>query len=249
MTNFKIGLFIDDIVGMEVAQFMITKHLEDLSFICVASLDSPAKERCINIGYDEQKIYTTETLPQILDDIDYFILAWWPFIVKESLFNIPKIGTLNFHPSYLPYNRGKHPTFWNIIEEVPYGVTIHFVDKGIDSGDIIFQKEIEKDWTDTGFSLYQKALKAMVQLFIESYENIKAGSYIKKIQANYGTFHYAKELKTKLELKLDATMTVRELLNLLRAKDFPDSLQCYFIDNGEKYNVKASITLPTSKSE
>jgi methionyl-tRNA formyltransferase len=241
MKEFKIGLFVDGVVGTEIAQFVITKHPNDLSFICVTSFDSPLKEWCIEFGYSEHKIFTIETLPHNLNDIDYFILAWWPHIVKESLFNIPKIGTLNFHPSFLPYNKGKHPTFWNIIEEVPYGVTIHFVDNGIDSGDIVFQKEIEKNWIDTGFSLYQKSLKAIVQLFIENYDNIKLGKYERKIQPNYGTFHYSKELKSKLELKLDDKMKVKELINLLRAKDFPDSPQCYFMDNGEKYTVKIKI--------
>ncbi|MDR3000513.1 MAG: hypothetical protein LBU89_04530 [Fibromonadaceae bacterium] len=243
MKDCKIGLFADGVVGMEVAKFIITEHPEDLAFICLTTFDSSVKETCIKYGYCEHSIYTIDTFPNNLDNIDYFILAWWPYIVKESFFSIPKIGTLNFHPSYLPYNRGKHPSFWNIIEEVPYGVTIHFVDKGIDSGDIIFQKEIAKDWLDTGYSLYQKSLKMIVQLFIDNFENIKSGNYERRCQPNYGTFHYAKEMNEKLELKLDEKVTARELLNLLRAKDFPNSPQCYFVENDKKYTVKVNITL------
>lgn len=205
-------------------------------------LDSTIKEQCIKIGYSEDKIYTPDILPLNYTDTNYFILAWWPYIVKEYLFNIPKVETLNFHTSLLPYNRGKHPTFWNIIEEVPYGVTIHFVDKSIDSGDIAFQREMEKDWIETSFSLYQKALTAIVQIFIDNYENIKSGNYTRKNQSNYGTFHYSKEFKTKLELKIDETIKIKELLDLLRAKDFPDSSQCYFVDNKNRYTVNVCIT-------
>ena len=53
-----------------------------------------------------------------------FFLLWWPFILKNSL-NIPKNGTINIHPSHLPYFKGKDPNFWAILNSGPYGVSIH----------------------------------------------------------------------------------------------------------------------------
>lgn len=99
--------------------------------------------------------------------LDLIILAWWPYILKEALIKIPKIGCLNFHPSYLPYNRGKHPNFWSLVEDVPFGVSLHFVDTGIDSGSIAFQKIVPKSWEDTGKTLHEKGKREIVKLFQE----------------------------------------------------------------------------------
>jgi methionyl-tRNA formyltransferase len=200
VNDFKIGLFADSTVGLRTTEFMIKNHIADLGFICVTKQDSPIIQKSIDWGFDPSQIYVYDDIKIKWDQnkFDYFILSWWPYIVDASLFNIPKIGTLNFHPSLLPFNRGKHPTFWNIIEDVPYGVTIHFIDEGIDTGDIVFQKDIKKSWEDTGESLYKKAIIGIVRLFIENYEAIKNGSYKKIKQPDGGSFHYACKSKNAI---------------------------------------------------
>src|SRR5205823_2644534 len=97
--------------------------------------------------------------------VDLGILAWWPRIIADPLLSAPKRGFLNFHPSLLPHNRGKHTTFWNLVEDVPFGVSIHWADAGIDSGPIAFQRPILKTWLDTSESLYRRAQAEMVDLF------------------------------------------------------------------------------------
>ncbi|MDR3301097.1 MAG: hypothetical protein LBT01_01015 [Spirochaetaceae bacterium] len=249
MNEFKIGLFPDGIVGLKITDYIIKNHIDDLGFICITDYDSPIMQHCIDMRFNTEKIFIWDSIKnKIVGNafFDYFISAWWPYIINSSIFSIPRYGTINFHPSYLPFNRGKHPTFWNIIEEVPYGVTLHFIDDGIDTGDILFQKEIAKDWSDTGGTLYEKALEAIVQLFIENYDNIKYGHYERRNQPEGGSFHYAKELKSQLEIDLEKNLSVRELFNLLRAKDFPKSPQCYFYENGKRYEVKIGITPPPS---
>ena len=49
------------------------------------------------------------------------------------------------HISLLPWNRGYHPNIWSFLEDTPKGVTIHYINEGIDTGDIIVQKEIVID--------------------------------------------------------------------------------------------------------
>ena len=44
--------------------------------------------------------------------------------------------------SFLPYNRGSHPNFWSFIDDTPKGITIHEIDEGADTGNIVFQKKI-----------------------------------------------------------------------------------------------------------
>jgi len=118
------------------------------------------------------------------------LLIWWPFIIKSPLLEFPKNGFLNTHPSLLPNNKGKNPNFWSIVEGRPFGVTLHKIDSGIDTGPIIEQKEIQYDWTDTGGSLYKKALSEMIELFKATYPKIRLQISNVKHQSGDGSFHY-----------------------------------------------------------
>jgi len=65
-------------------------------------------------------------------------------IFKKNLISIPRFGVLNLHTSLLPSYRGLLPTFWVLLNDEEYtGVTVHLIDEGIDTGDIICQKKIK----------------------------------------------------------------------------------------------------------
>ncbi len=108
---------------------------------------------------------------------DLFILAWWPYLLRSDLFGIAGEGCINFHPSLLPYDRGKHTTFWTLVEKSPFGVSLHFIDAGVDTGPIAFQRPLTKTWEDTGKTLYDRAQAAIVDLFAEHFETIVRSPY------------------------------------------------------------------------
>ena len=83
--------------------------------------------------------------------------------MPDKFFTIPPKGCINFHLSYLPYNRGKKPNVWPIIDGSPAGVTMHYIDNDIDSGSIVAQSEVKVDIVDTGKTLYNK-LYAILQI-------------------------------------------------------------------------------------
>ena len=63
-------------------------------------------------------------------------------LLKKTIFSIPKYGTINLHPSYLPLYRGPSPEFWMYYNmDLTGGVTVHYIDEGEDTGDIIFQEK------------------------------------------------------------------------------------------------------------
>lgn len=65
-------------------------------------------------------------------------------LLKENIFSIPKYGTINLHPAKLPNYRGPNPWFWSYYnKDKKGGVTLHYIDKGEDTGDIIYQTEYE----------------------------------------------------------------------------------------------------------
>ena len=112
-----------------------------------------------------------EELDEYLSNLEFDlgILAWWPRIISSKIISQPKYGFVNTHNSFLPNNRGKHPYFWAMVEERDYGVTLHWVDEGIDTGDIIAQKQIKFDWEDNAETIYNRSLEEMIQLFCNSY--------------------------------------------------------------------------------
>lgn len=80
-----------------------------------------------------------EKLKQFSPDV---IINQTELLLKEEILSVPKIGIINRHASLLPHFRGRLGSWWSHAAEPPeYGVTIHFVDKEIDSGPIIMQKK------------------------------------------------------------------------------------------------------------
>ena len=172
---------------------------------------------------------------------DLGLLGWWPYIVKDDVLSLATRGYLNFHPSYLPYNRGKNPNFWTLVEGTPFGVTLHWVDGTVDGGDIAFQRKIEKTWEDNGQTLYEAGVKEIISLFDENFSLIAAGDIPRLPQQEQTRVHYAKELGPASQIDLDKTTTARELLNLLRARTFAGFPACRFTDDGGTYEVRVEI--------
>ena len=99
-----------------------------------------------SIEYIREKDINSGTVVQRIKNIkpDLLITAHFQKLLKKELINIPSIGCLNLHPSLLPMYRGMSPQHWPIINgDKKTGITVHFIDEGIDTGKIVLQREIE----------------------------------------------------------------------------------------------------------
>ena len=108
---------------------------------------------------------------------DLVILAFVTDIIPYSLIEIPSIGTICYHPSLLPKHRGASGINWAVIQgDTRTGLTILWVDRGIDTGPILLQKEIDIEPHDTTGSLYFNKLFPMgIDAIIEAVELIESG--------------------------------------------------------------------------
>lgn len=174
-------------------------------------------------------------------ELELGLLAWWPYLLRHPLLGLPRLGFLNLHPSYLPHDRGKHYNFWTIVDDSPFGVSLHWVTEGIDDGEIAFQGAIEKTWEDTGESLYLKAQEAVVELFRKSLSRILASDIPRIPQPPGGSFHLARELDGASRIELDEPTSARRLLNVLRARTFPPHPGAWFEEDGARYEVRVEI--------
>jgi methionyl-tRNA formyltransferase len=120
--------------------------------------------------------------PQVYNDYvklqpDLAILAFVTDIIPEKLISIPSLGTICYHPSILPRHRGASGINWAIIQgDTRTGLTILWIDKGIDTGPILLQKEVEIGPDETTGSLYFKTLFPMgIDAIVEAVGLIKKG--------------------------------------------------------------------------
>ena len=109
---------------------------------------------------------------------DLCVMAFVTDIVPDEILEAPTHGTIQYHPSLLPKHRGPSSMNWPIIwGETKTGLTIFWPDKGLDTGPILLQKEIEITADDTLGSLYFGKLYQMgVDAMVESVKIVRAGS-------------------------------------------------------------------------
>lgn len=133
-------------------------------------------------------------------------------IVPGEVLEYMQGKVVNLHTSYLPYNRGSSPNFFSFLDNTPKGVTIHLMDAGLDTGDILCQRELIFDEEKETFaSTYERLLCEIKALFRENWQEIKAGTIVPQKQVGEGTCHRMKELEDiRKRVLFDWNMTVAE---------------------------------------
>lgn len=126
-----------------------------------------------------------------------FVVSYnYRHLIPREVLDLLPGKVINLHTSLLPYNRGSAPNFFSFLENTPKGVTIHQVAAGLDTGDILCQREIEFDESSETFaSTYDRLLEEMQQLFCENWEKIKRGEIQPRTQPTGGTSHKMRELE------------------------------------------------------
>ncbi len=180
--------------------------------------------------------------------IQLVILAWWPEILKKVTIRRAAANFINLHPSYLPFGRGKHAYYWSIVNNDPFGVTLHIVDHRIDAGKIIFQKMIPVSISDTGESLYNKGVAEVLELFKNKISGILQGKFkTKAVDIALGSYHNSYEIEKHSKIILEKKYKAGELIDILRARTFNNGPSAYFIQDGKKYFARISIERAVSK--
>lgn len=126
---------------------------------------------------------------------EFLISVHWDKIFTREQLAKPKYGCLNLHNSYLPWNRGAHPCTWALIDQTPHGVTMHWMDEGIDTGDIFIQEKLFPEPDDTAHELYQRTVELEVKVFEKALDLLWIGRRDRKPQQQGGSFHRKSDFK------------------------------------------------------
>ncbi len=107
---------------------------------------------------------------------DLYIAVGYNRLLKSELLSLPSIGAVNFHASLLPAYRGKHPLYWALQNnEALAGLSVHFMDAGLDTGDIIYQIHVETRKNDTVPELYIRSMDKSVGLMSRLIDDARTG--------------------------------------------------------------------------
>jgi methionyl-tRNA formyltransferase len=224
----------EEVAGLVLHPPNNRKYGEEI--IAMAGLDP---ERVVD-GSQLGQAAVIEAIRQMKPDIG--ISVSFGQLLRQDFLSIMPSGCVNLHTSLLPYNRGANPNVWSIVNRTPAGVTLHYIDSGIDTGDIIAQRAVEVTPADTGETLYRKLERASVELFKEAWPAVRAGTATRMPQvAGHGTSHRVRDLKDLDEIQLDQTYTARYLIDLIRARTFPPYRGAYFEHHGRKVYLRLEL--------
>lgn len=162
-------------------------------------------------------------------------------IFKPDFLSIPPMGFINIHPSLLPKYRGPVPTLWALLnDEAEVGVTLHYIDSGIDTGDIIAQSRIKSLRLTSGYKLLKKLMKEGTLLFKRELSSILAGTNTRVKQnhhqaSSFGQFH------EKLRI-IEWRQPINKVLRRIQAFTKPYIGARSYIQNQEIIIWKARLT-------
>lgn len=161
---------------------------------------------------------TLEQMYEIEDLV--FISTEYDRIIKPYLFKTNRL--YNIHFSLLPAYKGVYPSVWPILNGEEYaGVTLHMMDQGIDTGDIISQKRFRLSQKETSFSLYAKLIDEGTKLVVKHIDQLIAHRFASIPQSSIGSTYYSKKSIDFANLNIDLNVTAMQLDRQIRAFYFP----------------------------
>lgn len=126
---------------------------------------------------------------------DVFVVVAYGHILPESILAIPRLGPVNIHASLLPRYRGAAPIQWAVANgEAETGVTTMFMDKGMDTGDMLLARAIPISDTDTAATMHDRLADLGADLIIETLEALME-ERIRPVPQNHDAATYAPMLK------------------------------------------------------
>src|SRR5215470_14025334 len=214
--------------GKSVLEALLERGEDVVAVYCAPDPASgrvdPLKEAALARNLPVRQPRSFRNNPEIREEFggfkaDLCVMAYVTLIVPEDVLNLPRLGTIQYHPSLLPRHRGPSSINWPIIQgETRTGLTIFWPDNGLDTGPILLQKEVEILDTDTLGTLYFDRLYPMgVAALVDAVGLVRAGT-APKIRQDEGQATYESWCK-KEHVQVDWSKPLQEIWNLTRGAD------------------------------
>jgi len=141
---------------------------------------------------------------------DLILSIGYPKIIHTALLNVPSRLAVNFHASLLPAYRGKHPVYWCLRNGERWsGLTVHIMDPGIDTGDLLYQVRVHTRRNDTVSSLYKRIMERSTKLVSQLLVDLENNTLNRIPQPQSGVSYYSSI--TEEDFHLDWTLPAETL--------------------------------------
>ena len=244
----KIGYFADGPWSHLALEKILLRKVANVAFICVRSdsQDPILPEMARKLGVPclkHQNVNSPEFL-KIIDEFKCDLLISMSFdqIFKKAILELTPHGIINCHAGKLPFYRGRNILNWALInDEKEFGITVHYVDEGIDTGDIILQKSYEITDQDDYSTLLKVAYHECAALLDEALHLISQNKAARIQQTKIHPVGSYCGRRGPGDEKINWNQTSRELFNFARSICTPGPRATTSIRNSEVKINKISI--------
>ncbi|HJW82754.1 MAG TPA: formyltransferase family protein [Anaerolineae bacterium] len=240
------------VVAVDADRAPITRLEPDASRSELPILGAYLEHNIVHIGWERGlpvfqvgRLAHTDTLA-IMSSLrpDVACVACFPRRIPAALLALPKHGFLNLHPSLLPLYRGPEPLFWFLrAGGGSTGVTLHFMDERLDTGDIAAQAPIDLPNGVSRAEAERLCAALGGQLMVEVVQALERGTLARRSQPEGGTYYPA---PTPDDFSIDTSWPARRAFNFMRGT--ADWRQPYTVETGAE-RLRLDVALAFSPDE
>ena len=248
----KIGYFADGPWSHKALERIVSDRRLEISFIVPRydSQDSVLKEWAKKLGVDfipMKNVNSKDSINKLKSyKADIFVSMSFDQIIKKEVIHLPEKGFINCHAGALPFYRGRNVLNWVLInDEKEFGVTVHYIDEGIDTGDIILQKKSLITDDDSYKTLLERAIDLCDKTLYEAIVKILNGENQRIKQKEIDPVGSYFRIRKEGDEWINWEWTSRKIFNFIRAITDPGPCaQTMFKENLIK--IRNSKEIPNS---
>ena len=238
MSKFKIGYFADGPWSHKAFELLIQDEEIEISFIVPRTDTQDDTLKIFAEKYEIDylhpiKVNSEEFIEKAKSyNCDIFVSMSFNQIFREQIINLPKFNTINCHAGKLPFYRGRNVLNWALInDEKEFGITVHFVDEGIDTGDIILQQTYPITDKDSYGTLLEIAYDECAKVLYKATKQIQKGSFKRVKQKTIHPVGFYCGRRAVGDEVIDWNTSSREIFNFVRALSYPGPLATTYVEN------------------
>lgn len=246
----KVILFINGELGLRVLELVYKQPKFEISGVVLNAPEKRVSALLPNLVFDyptlnffeySENLWGQTEFEDAIKVSDLAVSALFGHLIPIHVIEHFGFNIVNLHPSLLPIGRGSDPIAWALIENHKQGVTIHVVEKSLDSGPIVAQSEVEVTFDLTAGDIYGLAMEELFRLFKEFIKRWPTEiEYIP--QEGLASFHRASELAALRSVLAHGSAEIERSLRVIQALTFSDGRSARLrLTNGELWEISLSV--------
>lgn len=224
MNKLTIGYFADGPWSHRALDVLLSDDSLEIGFICARNNNPDEHLRKIaadqNIDFLLHQNVNSEEFIELVQayECDLFVSMSFNQIFRQPLISLPRLQTINCHAGMLPFYRGCSVLNWVLINDEPeFGITVHFMDEGIDTGDIILQRGFPITEDDNYGTLLQKAYENCSKMLHEAIKLLQSGDFERIEQDSIDPIGFYCTARGEKDEILNWNQSSRDVFNFVRA--------------------------------